>query len=125
MINCAAVLLLQMADSIKDSPPAEHIPRSPLKLFRILAQSPLLPFFCLVGIMLSMASHTYIFWLPIIISALLRGTALTQTSVAAKAPAAGAPGGVVVSKLHTVAAKMLLLMLLLMLFLAMAAADNV
>jgi len=83
------MFLLQMADSIKDSPPAEHIPRSPLKLFKILANSPLLPFFCVVGIMLSMASHTYIFWLPIIISALLRGTALTQTSVAAKAPAAG------------------------------------
>eukprot|EP00775_Hariotina_reticulata_P008854 gene8854-9033_t len=89
-----ALLAEDMADSIKDSPPAEHVPRSPLKLFRILAKSPLLPFFCLVGIMLSMASHTYIFWLPIIISALLRGTALTQTSVAAKAPAGGAHGGV-------------------------------
>ena len=57
-------------------------------LLRIVCSNPLLPFFCLSGIMLAMAAHTFIFWLPIIISALLKGQALTATAAVAKASGA-------------------------------------
>lgn len=79
-----ALLAADMADSAKRSPPRESIPRNPLRLLRMVLANPLIPLISLSGFIVSMAAFTYIFWLPVIINALLNGTALSNAVASAK-----------------------------------------
>lgn len=57
LIAAAAAPRPQMADSLKDSPPAERVSRNPFKLLRKTVANPLVTYICFAGILLGMASH--------------------------------------------------------------------
>jgi hypothetical protein len=75
-----------MAKAAASSPPPEAIPRNPLRLLGVSLSNPLIPYMCVVGFMLATAAYTFLFFLPMIVEALLTGHSL---GLAAASRAAG------------------------------------
>eukprot|EP00775_Hariotina_reticulata_P012666 gene12666-12793_t len=73
-----------MAASAKRSPPRALIPRNPWTLMIMVFKNPLIPILSAVSFLLYLASYTFIFWLPVIINALLNGTAFAKATAAAQ-----------------------------------------
>lgn len=83
------VLAADMAKAAEASPPPEAIPRRPLRLLGLALANPLVTYMCVVGFLLATAAYTFLFFLPMIVEALLSGHSL---GLAAASKAAGKGG---------------------------------
>lgn len=72
----------QMAKAAEASPPRELISRRPCRLLGMALANPLISYMCVVGFLLSVAAYTFIFFLPMIVGALLGGHSLAMVPAA-------------------------------------------